>query len=553
MRRRIRGIAAVAAAGLLLLAWVAPSATGQQPEQRQGLADSFNPEDVLPESQTVPPPGFAISAEVAIGIADQTPEVRRERRLHPGMKGTAYIPTYFSDNRWIVHYVGDGRDLAQVHVQGYTGEVLEAWTDIQVNWIMARGYEGQFGERLNAPYVWLPLALLFLLPFFDPRRPWRLLHFDLLVLLSFGVSQAFYNGAHISTSVALSYPPLLYLLARMLWIGLKGLPDGQRLVPVARTSWLAAGIVVLALFRIALNVADSDVVDVGYAGVVGADRVVRGFELYTDNRYHPDAYGPFNYLAYVPFELAFPWSGKWDDLPAAHAAAIVFDLLVLIGLLVLGRSLSRSDRLGLALGFAWMAYPYSAMPLMANTNDSLVAAALVWTLVALRSPPARGVLLALGASAKFAPAVLLPLVARGAGRLSVRAVALACACFAAVVTAVFAPFVPDGGVREIWDATVGYQAARESPFSVWGQVSGLEWALTGVKALAVCLALALAFVPRERGTVQVAALGAALLIVLQLAATHWFYLYLAWFAPLALVALLAGNEAAGRVQTPRIR
>ena len=48
---------------------------------------------------------------------------------------------------------------------------------------MARGYEGAFGRKLNAPYVWIPLCLLFLLPFVDPRRPFRLLHLDLLVLL----------------------------------------------------------------------------------------------------------------------------------------------------------------------------------------------------------------------------------------------------------------------------------------------------------------------------------------------------------------------------------
>ena len=46
---------------------------------------------------------------------------------------------------------------------------------------------------------------------------------------------------------------------------------------------------------------------------------------------------------------------------------------------------------------------------------------------------------------------------------------------------------------------------------------------------------------------MVAALGAAVLIALQLALAHWFYLYLVWFLPLALVALLApyAEPAAG--------
>ena len=44
--------------------------------------------------------------------------------------------------------------------------------------------------------------------------------------------------------------------------------------------------------------------------------------------------------------------------------------------------------------------------------------------------------------------------------------------------------------------------------------------------------------PRRRGPLQVAALGAAVLVSVELAMAHWFYLYVVWFAPLALVALL---------------
>ena len=99
------------------------------------------------------------------------------------------------------------------------------------------------------------------------------------------------------------------------------------------------------------------------------------------------------------------------------------------------------------------------------------------------------------------------------------------------------PFVPDGGLREIYDRTVGYQAGRPSPFSIWGQVESLAWLQTVVKVAAAGLALLVAFFPRrlsERGT---AALGAAVLIAVQLTATHWFYLYIVWFLPFVLVAI----------------
>jgi hypothetical protein len=64
-----------------------------------------------------------------------------------------------------------------------------------------------------------------------------------------------------------------------------------------------------------------------------------------------------------------------------------------------------------------------------------------------------------------------------------------------------------------------------------------------MKVLAVGLALAVAMHPRRKTPVTVAALGAAVLIALQLALSHWFYLYIVWWLPLALVALLAaGND-----------
>ena len=48
-----------------------------------------------------------------------------------------------------------------------------------------------------------------------------------------------------------------------------------------------------------------------------------------------------------------------------------------------------------------------------------------------------------------------------------------------------------------------------------------------------------------RTPAQVAALGAAVIIAVQLPALHWFYLYIVWFLPLVLVAVL-GAWGAGR-------
>ena len=529
MELRARARAALTA--VLLLFLLAPAAAGAQ-------------ELKIPASQTEPPRFFERSAAEVKRIAARAEKVRGERGLNPNAytRGTG---------RWQVSFFRGDEEIVQVHVDDRSGRILEQWSGHQVAWRMARGYPGAFGRKLNAPYVWIPLCLFFLVPFVDFRRPLRLLHLDLLVLLGFGISHVFFNRGEIETSVPLVYPVLLYLLARVLWAGFRPRERAGRLVPHLSASWLAVMLVFLVAFRVGLNVVDSNVIDVGYAGVIGADRIVDGDELYgkgfSDDVEKGDTYGPVNYLLYVPFEQALRWSGAWDDLPAAHGAAIAFDLLAIGGLLLLGRSLrpGREGRmLGVALAYAWAAYPYTAFVLETNANDTLVALAGLGALLGFtwRSAAGAGLALGLGAAAKFAPLALAPLFARRS--TVVFGLTLTLALLLAVL-----PFVPDGGLREMYDRTVGYQAGRGSPFSVWGQLESTGWLQTAAKLAAAGLALFVAVLPRGPDERQLAALGAAVLIALQLAVTHWFYLYIVWFLPFVLVAIFgAYRERPARSQ-----
>jgi hypothetical protein len=376
------------------------------------------------------------------------------------------------------------------------------------------------------------------------------------VMLAFGLSHVFFNRGEIGVSAPLVYPVLVYLLVRVLFAGFRPRRPAGPLVPHAPLTLLLVGLVFLTAFRIGLNIADSNVIDVGYAGVVGADRIVDGDPLYgpgfSDDVERGDTYGPVNYLLYVPFEQAMPWSGRWDDLPAAHGAAISFDLLVLGGLLLLGRRLRpgrEGTALGVALAYAWAAYPYTTFVLESNSNDSLVALGCVGALLAAslsRDYAAglwTGVALALGAAAKFVTLALAPPFARREPLVYGAALLLA-------LVATVAPFVPDGGLRELYDRTIGYQAGRPSPFSIWGQVDSLDWLQTVLKVAAAGLALLVAFVPRRPDLRQTAALGAAVLIAIQLVATHWFYLYIVWFVPFVLVALFAAHGRPAREPVP---
>jgi uncharacterized membrane protein len=223
-------------------------------------------------------------------------------------------------------------------------------------------------------------------------------------------------------------------------------------------------------------------------------------------------------------------------------ATLAFDLLTIVGLFLLGLRLrpGKTGRmLGLALAYGWVSYPYTLFPLMSNTNDTLVSMLLVGALLAITSAPGRGALVALASAAKFAPLTLAPLFATGRGdQPRVRAWTWFGLTLLAVAATVVLPFIPaKGGFGTFWSQTIGFQFGRESPFSIWGQNPSLDGLLTVVKLGAAALAVLLAFVPRRRTGVQVAALGAAVVIATQLVAIHWFYLYIDWFMPFVLVAL----------------
>jgi hypothetical protein len=490
----------------------------------------------------------------ATEVAKLDPKAVAATEQHPNLTPSASRNS--STGLWEVGFFTGDNEVVQVVVDPNTGKVVESWTGYQVAWRMARGYPGAFGRMINAPYIWLPLCAIFVLGLLDWRRPFRFAHLDLLVVVAgFGLSQYFFNRGNIGVSVPLAYPPLLYLACRALWLGFKR-RAGIGLRPSLPITVLAVATVLLVGGRIALNVADSNVIDVGYSGVIGADRIADQDPIYgnfPDDDQSGDTYGPVAYYAYVPFEQIFPWSGTWDDLPAAHAASIFFDLATIAGLFLLGRRLRRGRRgteLGILLAFAWAACPYTAFALESNTNDALVSLTLVAALLCLTSPISRGIALALSGLTKFAPLALGPLFAtygateggpEGWLRRYAKVVIPFAIAFAITVLVVSFQALQDPGLSTFWHRTIGEQGGRDSPFSIWGQDHSLGWLQTLVKAAVVGLALLVAFRPRRRDLVTVAALGAAVMIGMEMTVDHWFYLYIPWFLPFLLVALLAAG------------
>jgi hypothetical protein len=519
-------------------------------------APATDPEAPIPVAASdTPPIGRRLTSNRVLKIAGTLPKMRAVRARYPGSYGGAYLK---GPTRWQVSYFSKrGAEIGQVIIADYTGHVIEQWTGFQIAWSMARGYPGAFGRHVNALYIWIPLCVLFFLPFFDWRKPLRLLHLDLLVLLSFSVSLAYFNHGRIYASTPLVYPPLAYLLVRMLLVARVGRrsarpserPKSPRLlVPVP---WLAVGVVFLVGFRVGLNITDSNVIDVGYAGVIGAQRIAHDRPLYggypSDNE-HGDTYGPVNYETYLPFQQLLGWSGRWDDLPAAHAAAIVFDLLALALLFLLGRRV-RGPGLGIALAYAWVSYPFTLFALESNSNDSLVAVLVLAALLVASSAPARGMFVALASLTKFAPLALAPLLwTHGLGGLEpwrrARGLTLFAVAFVLTAAVVSIPALTHDSLHTIYERTLVYQSDRESPFSIWGLYGTpptpppLEYLQAAVQALALALALSVAILPRRADLIGLGATAAAVLVAVQLGIDHWFFLYIPWFFGLVMLALL---------------
>jgi hypothetical protein len=490
---------------------------------------------------------------------------------------------------WTVKaWSGSAGQIVLARVDDLTGLVEAAWTGPQVAWPMARGQEGAFGgRRLNSLPVWLGFCAVFVLGLADLRRLRSVRNLDLLLLVSLSVSLWFFNEGRIFTSVPLVYPVLLYLLGRTLWIGTRDrAPTASR--PVWPVWLLAAATVFLGGFRIGLDLADSNVIDVGYSGVIGAHRIANGQAPYghfpqesgrpcgppdrngrivlriqengrcEGQNGHGDTYGPVAYEAYLPGYAIFGWKGKGDELPAAHLTSILFDLVAIVGLVLVGLRYG-GRRLAATLAFAWTAFPFTQYVASSSSNDAIQPALLIFGFWLASSPWARGSFAALASWTKFAPLVVAPLWATYPARRPRPTVFFALAFVLATLAAFWVLLLesdPLGAVGTFWDRAIGHQLGRESPFSLWDwrqyhaglpDLHVVQWVLQG---LLVVGAVALAFVPRRKSPLQLAALTAALLIGFEIVLTHWFYLYVAWFFPFVAFAILAPQTAEGDSEEP---
>jgi hypothetical protein len=508
--------------------------------------------EVLPEASGIEYP--RLSERKAVRLAAASSEVRDELSDH----GPYTTRAIYEDGEWTVRFYVDekgavggrptdyGKEIATVGVDDKSWVLNYVYTGDQVGWNMARGVKGAYGKQANYWWVWLPLSLAFAAAFWRTDRLISLRNLDIVALLGFLVSHGFYRQGIVIEAVVLWYPPLVYLFIRTL---LMGFGIGER---VERTSnlpmWLLMVLAGLAGGLVmSLNV-DARVIDVGYAGVVGADRILDGTIPYGNMPSDVgtgDTYGPLNYLLYVPFVLIFGYSGEWDFLPAAHALTLFSFVAGAMALFITGYRLSGREGAA-ALIFAWAAFPYTVYATNNNTNDIIVAAVAAIGLAAAASPIARGASVAAGFAVKLYPLILGPLWISYDG-LKRKPIVDFVLGGAGVVLLTFWVVLLDGhplqAIELFYGKTLAFQGDRVSPWTIYTQVPQLAFLQKPVTAAVIFLGLLVAFVPRRKSLRRLAALSAALVIAFQLTVNYWFYAYIVWFEPFVFVALLlATNE-----------
>src|SRR4051794_10894503 len=130
----------------------------------------------LPAAATAAAP----SKDDAIAIAVRLPQVQR------ALGGGGQFPAAVSsdgDTYAVQFFDRTGEAQAEVDLDVLSGRVLHVFTGTQARFPLARGPQSSYATRtVDALWVWLPMTLIFLGAFFDWRRPWRLLHFDLVAI-----------------------------------------------------------------------------------------------------------------------------------------------------------------------------------------------------------------------------------------------------------------------------------------------------------------------------------------------------------------------------------
>jgi hypothetical protein len=397
-------------------------------------------------------------------------------------------------------------------------------------------------------------------------RPWRRLrNLDVLATLSFVPAVVLFQHRYVDASLVATLPGMAYLLARCVRVGfsapgasspstplLHAITPG--LDPARRVRWLRALLIVLALLFVMVGVGSPDAVDVLYAVMEGATRLIHGVLPYghmPPGIVHGDTYPILSYALYTPLAALSPVSSIWNSVDAGLALAALAALLAAWAVFrAVAGPRPRIPRAGraaeleepaLRAALAWLAFPPLLITVSTGTTDVALAAMLALALLVWRRPTLCAGILTVAGWFKFAPFALAPVAL---APLRGRRLAGALAAIAVVSAASLSLVLALGGMPGVVDMAraVSYQFTRGSMQSIWSAlgIAALQpLGQAGVLALLAAVVVKLRLTPSlGLDRVRMAAMAAAILIGLQLAADYWAFLYLVWVMPLVACSLL---------------
>lgn len=401
--------------------------------------------------------------------------------------------------------------------------------------------------------------------------PWRRLrNLDVVVALSLVASVLLFQRRYLDPSLLLAALAMVYLLlrciSRALMVERPASPSvplltalTPRLSEASRIRWLRVSVAALALVVLMISVSSTDPVDVIYAVMQGATRLVHGVLPYghmPPGIVHGDTYPIFTYGLYAPVALVAPVTTIWDSVDGGLAVAALAALLSAWAVFRshagarLGARLARTsedEAAGLRAAAAWLAFPPLLITASTGTTDVVLAAMLAVALLLWRRPAACAGMLAAAGWFKLAPFALLPVCL---APLRGRRLGAAVASIVLVSAPLIGLLVALGGVRGPTSMlhAISYQFSRGSEQSFWSAlgIAGLQpLGQACVLGLIAGAAMKLRQEPDlARDRARMAALAAAILIALQLAADYWAFLYLVWVMPLVSLSVLGDVRAA---------
>ena len=267
-----------------------------------------------------------------------SPSARKYPRLLPGRRSAraraAGRSRYFTTGT-----ASRARRSARSRSTTRPGTVTEAWTGYQVAWTMARGYPGAFGRKVELAVGVDPADVAVRRRRSSTaRRPLRLLHLDLLVLAGLRRlawrSSTTRRSASRSRSSTRCWPTC--------WRACCGSACARAREPTRRGRCALLVPVDVAGDRRRLPARlphrpERHELERDRRRLLGRDR--RRQAGRTASRCTATSRRTTSTATPTARSTTRPtcrssrrcrWSGRWDDLPAAHAAAIAFDLLTLL-------------------------------------------------------------------------------------------------------------------------------------------------------------------------------------------------------------------------------